>query len=325
MMKITVILFVYAMSLHCQSIDKKMIIGNWGYAQHTKNYDKMIRVHKDSTQKVSIIFFEDGKLSRFSIGGPYDGAPKTETKHEKWYFKNDSVIYFTYKDRTFKTYKIKEVTDSTLYLETIKTKEEKIIGRWKHVDAKKGHEKMIRIYRYPRLLRPGIIFLRSGRLARFLSSQSDPNKYRETQHEKWHFKNDSILYFTHKDSIFATYKLKKLTEAELLLEKINSQKISDPKLVGVWYITHANGNKFSLQKKDTVNRNYVYYQFKENGLLEANLLNHLWDNPAQPLLYNNKGFWKKNLDTITLEFDKNEEIWLIKKMSSTTLEITKNE
>lgn len=44
----------------------------------------------------------------------------TEVKDEKWFLKNDSIIYFTHKNITFRTYKINELTDSMLFFEIIK-------------------------------------------------------------------------------------------------------------------------------------------------------------------------------------------------------------
>lgn len=119
-MKTAIFLFIFSMHLYSQNINKEMIIGEWKSIRSTRNYKKLTRKQKDSSlRKPHIIFFKDGKLSRFFPDGVLMYR-YTETKDEKWFLKNDSIIYFTHKDITFRTYKIKELTDSMLFLERIK-------------------------------------------------------------------------------------------------------------------------------------------------------------------------------------------------------------
>ena len=93
-MKTAIFLFIFSMHLYSQNINKEMIIGSWKHVGSKRGYKKMIRIPKNSSlRKPSIIYFKDGKLSRFSpdilVRGMY-----TETKDEKWFYKKDSIIYY---------------------------------------------------------------------------------------------------------------------------------------------------------------------------------------------------------------------------------------
>ena len=110
----------------------------------------------------------------------------------------------------------------SMHLYSQNINKEMIIGSWKHVSSKRGYKKMIRIQKDSSLRKPSIIYFKDGKLSRFFPHVLVRGRYRETKDEKWFFKKDSIIYFTHKDTTFVTYKIKELTDSILFLEKIKN-------------------------------------------------------------------------------------------------------
>ena len=119
-MKIYLFYFFISFNLFCQTTSKERLIGSWKHISSNRENEKLIKINKfNSSQNPSIIFLSSGKLLRFFpdvlVKNKY-----TKTKNEEWIIFNDSIIHFKKKNKTFRAYQIREVTDTVLFLQKIK-------------------------------------------------------------------------------------------------------------------------------------------------------------------------------------------------------------